>query len=126
VYAEDEANHTVVVFAGLASVNPYNTWTFDGHDWTQQNPATQPSQRFETAAAYDGTTGRVVTFGGASPNGDQHDTWAWDGSNWQQLTERPHPSARASQAMAWDPASGHIVLFGGDSKDGILGDTWIL
>ena len=32
----------VVMFGGLADVNPNNTWTYDGTTWTMQSPAVQP------------------------------------------------------------------------------------
>ena len=40
--ATNTSTGQVVMFGGLASVNPNNTWTYDGTTWTEQSPAVQP------------------------------------------------------------------------------------
>jgi len=43
--SNDPAHGNVVLFGGLASVNPWNTWTWDGNNWTELSLALQPPNR---------------------------------------------------------------------------------
>ena len=87
--AYDTDRRTVVVFGGLLAGNTAlnQTWTWDGTSWTQKQPATIPTARFNHAMAYDAATHSVVLTGGAviSPSGSitgLTDTWTWDGTTW--------------------------------------------
>jgi len=105
-------------------VNTNNTWTWNGTDWTQQNPAHQPPDRYGAAAAYDPAIGRVMVFGGGAGGGYINDTWSWTGTDWKQLNPSGSPSAREGARMAFMKGSGRVVLFGGEDANGPLGDTW--
>jgi hypothetical protein len=124
--ALDLANHTVVLFGGLADIFPINTWTFDGTNWTHQFPATQPTWRFYSGAAYEPHLQAVVVFGGAYGGTDLNDTWEWTGTNWVQLYPQPSPTPRESFGMAYDEALGSVVIFGGKHGHTLYGDTWTL
>jgi len=125
VVALDRQHHYAVLYGGLGSVNPTNTWTFDGNDWTLQSPATQPPLRYYSTAAYEPHIGNVVLFGGGSGGSDINDTWRWTGTTWQQLNPVHSPAARESFAMAYDDAIGSIVLFGGENPAvSQFNDTW--
>jgi hypothetical protein len=127
--AADTARGRVVLFGG-GYLTPPGTWTYytdtwewDGANWIQPLPATNPSGRTWTQMAYDAGRGRVVLFGGADGQNGQSalgDTWEWDGTNWLRRSPTRSPSARHGHAMAYDPARGVVVLFGG----GQLSDTW--
>jgi hypothetical protein len=104
VIGTDFANHSTVLFGGLADVNPINTWTWTGATWAQRNPAQQPSWRFYTGAAYDEAQRGVVTFGGQSGGTVLNDTWEWNGTTWSPLRPRQSPPARASLGIVWDAA----------------------
>jgi Galactose oxidase, central domain len=91
----DAARHRVVLFGGLGDVNPYNTWTFDGNDWTLRHPAHQPPLSWGTATAYDPTLREVVAFGGGSSGGQLGDTWVWTGTDWATLAVARPPRGRA-------------------------------
>ncbi|MBK7642045.1 MAG: hypothetical protein IPJ19_03185 [Planctomycetes bacterium] len=123
VVALDRAAHEVVLFGGLASVNPWNTWTFDGSDWTLRSPAQQPPNRYNSRGAFDGALGHVVLFGGGAGGAAISDSWQWTGSNWEELQPVHSPTPRESFAMEWFPPTGSIVLFGGENGGGQLGDT---
>lgn len=119
----------------------YQTWRFDGIDWTPTGDAatTSPSGApflplgngmnvYSPSAAFDEATDRWVLFGGWQ-SGNLSDTWTGGDGNftWRPLTNSP--IARSGAAMVWDPDSQRIVLFGGlvgqygqDAKD--LRDTW--
>jgi hypothetical protein len=115
----------MVLFSGLSSINSFGTWTWDGVDWMQANPATQPSARFYSAAAYDPLTAGVLLFGGNDGSGGQDDTWNWNGTNWTQLRTTRTPAPRDSQGMAYDEIIKRVVLFGGIGRSMIYGDTWV-
>jgi hypothetical protein len=122
----DLANGTVVMFSGIADLNAYDTWTWDGVTWTRQSPAHQPPSRFYSSSAYEPTLQGVVIFGGGSPFGDLQDTWEWNGSDWIQLAAGMAPAKRESQAMAYVPSIRRIVLFGGQVGGAVVDDTWAL
>jgi len=54
----------VVLFGGLADVNPNNTWTYNGTTWTLQSPITQPLLVYAASAAFDPNINAVILFGG--------------------------------------------------------------
>ena len=60
--------------SGSASFN--DTWTFDGHTWTQQHPTTSPTLSAQAAAlmVYDDAHNRLVLY---SAEGAQDETWTY-------------------------------------------------
>jgi len=122
--ALDPVRHKVVLFGGLADVNPWNTWTWDGAQWSQQFPSQQPANRYDAWAAFEPHLGQVVLFGGASGGAALNDTWAWDGGNWHELLPAHAPPKRESFAMAFVPALDRIVVAGGEDGNLVLNDTW--
>src|SRR6266513_3056176 len=118
----------VVMFGGLADVNPNNTWTYDGTNWTLQSPALQPLLVYGPSAAFDPGLQGVVMFGGASGGEEQNTTWLWDqaGVTWIQLSTQHSPPAREGAGMAYDVALGRVILFGGQNNSGNFNDTWEL
>jgi len=56
----------VVMFGGLADVNPVNTWTYDGTAWTMQSVSNQPPWVYAGSAAFDLNLKKVILFGGGS------------------------------------------------------------
>src|SRR5262249_60122344 len=100
--AFDLARGNLVVFGGFLWLrfNPATneTWTWDGANWTLRS-VPGPSARGGAAMAFDGTSGNVLLFGGASflsnTPGLLGDTWLWDGQQWTSL---PVSGPSASQA----------------------------
>jgi len=123
VVGNDPLHHNVVIFGGLADVNPVNTWTWDGNNWTEQSPSNQPPWSFYTPAAYDPRLGEVVMFGGSS---GLNQTWAWNGSDWTLLSPVYSPIAEDSQGMAYDWTSRQMIMFGGENGNTLLDSTWEL
>ena len=123
VVANDFAHHTVVIYGGLADVNPINTWTWDGTNWTQQSPTTQPDSLYYAAAAYDPILAEVILFGGSS---GRNTTWAWTGTDWVTVPTRHSPSARESLGMAYDNESKQLLIFGGEAPGVLLDGTYKL
>jgi Galactose oxidase, central domain len=126
IAALDNARNNVVLYGGLADLNPLNTWTWDGTNWTEVFPATQPNFVYDSAAVFEPHLNAVVAFGGASGGVDLNRTWEWTGSNWVQLAPQNLPPAREGHGMVYDPVVGHIVVFGGEAGNTIYRDTWEL
>jgi hypothetical protein len=119
----------VVMFGGLASVNPINTWTYDGTTWTLQSPRSQLPWVYGAGAAYHPLLSSVVVFGGANGGVTQDTTWKWYESiaDWRQFFSAQRPPAREGHGMTYDPALRHVIIFGGqDDNEAPLNDTWEL
>ena len=116
----------VVMFGGLADVNPNNTWTYDGTTWTLQSPAVQPPLVRAASTAFDLGLQGVVLFGGIGGNVEQNTTWLWDqfGATWMQLSPAHSPPGREGAGMAYDAVLNRVILFGGQSTNVYLNDTW--
>ena len=126
--ATNTSTGQVVMFGGLADVNPNNTWTYDGTTWTQQSPAVQPPLVYGASAAFDPRQQGVVLFGGGSGGEDQNTTWLWDqvGVTWTHLPTGQSPPAREGAGMAYDANLDRVILFGGQDNNGVFNDTWAL
>ncbi|HEY2466539.1 MAG TPA: MBG domain-containing protein [Terracidiphilus sp.] len=128
--AYDPVHGQVVMFGGATptpnSTRINETWLWDGTNWTQANPATNPPARNGAVMAYDAAHSRVVLFGGVSAGGSiLGDTWLWDGTNWTQANPATSPIARELPGMDYDAALGEVILFGGqDTFSNYDNDTW--
>ena len=126
VAAYDPIRQNAIVFAGLASLNPYNTWTWDGTAWTRQLPSSQPPYRYFSGAAFDPRFDSVICFGGGSNGSDMSDTWAWNGTDWLQMATEGLIAPRESFGITYDEVRGRTMVFGGLVGGKLLRDTWIL
>src|SRR5260221_7407689 len=127
--AYDSTHHNVVLFGGIHSHSdtPNDTWIWQGHRWTQQQPAANPVGRQGAVLVDDPEMHAVVLFGGVTFTGTfLNDTWAWTGLNWVQLFPAHAPSVRYGAAAAFDPVRHVVLLFGGTSCicAGGMDDTW--
>jgi hypothetical protein len=121
--ANDAPRGQVVLFGGYASSlgqDVADTWTWDGHTWSEQHPVDAPSARCCMTVAYDPATRQVVLFGGIDDQGvTQSDTWTWDGANWTHQDPGTSPDVDYGISMAFDRATRRLVLF-----EGHTGETW--
>jgi len=132
--AYDQTSKQIVLFGGEAGYSFYgDTWTYDGVDWTQQQPTTIPPARCDNALVFNPDLGKVVMFGGlAGPCEDcgearLNDTWLWDGSSWTQEQIPLNPSARSGTAFDYDQTVNGMLLFGGWVTDADFTSTnWFL
>jgi len=110
--AYDGARRSVVLFGGATVDNNFlsDTWTWNGHRWTQLHPAHAPSARGYSEMAYDPVHRQVVLFGGLGLN----DTWLWDGSDWTQATPTFIPNQAIEEGMTFFAATGTVVMYSGD------------
>jgi hypothetical protein len=117
--AYDPAAGEVVLFGGRCNNQTSgvcgDTWTWDGSDWTEQNPADSPSARWASQMAFDPASQAVLLFGGTGSLGSR-ETWEWNGQDWTQLSLAESPPARYGGAMAFD-SNGSALLFGGYVQD---------
>jgi hypothetical protein len=124
--AYDSGTGQLVLFGGNDGNYLNDTWTWNGTNWTQLNPATSPggpgAGRFDASMAYDSGTGQLTLFGGNDGN-YLSDIWTWNGSTWTTQSATTSPSARFGASMAYDPGTGQLVLFGGNDGN-YLNDTW--
>ena len=132
--AYDPADRSLVLFGGYSlRPKPFRTdsatWVWNGRDWVRKSPLTSPPGRSLAAMAWDGSSHRLVLFGGGnvfSGNSMFSDTWAFTGSDWVELQPSRSPSPRFSPALVYDPEQHELVLFGGyvvpSGND--FADTW--
>jgi Galactose oxidase, central domain len=125
VVGTDPVAKQTVVSGGIGDIGSNNTWTFDGHVWTLQSPATQPNGLTFSATVYDPRFNGVVTFGGYN-GAIVNDTWLWSANDWTQLSPEQAPPPRERMGMAFDELRQRTVVFGGVSNNGLLNDTWVL
>jgi hypothetical protein len=78
--AANSSSGQVVLFSGLADVNPVNTWTYDGTTWTLKSTQTQPLWVYAGSAAFDPNINAVILFGGWKwwRRPEQHMGMVWD------------------------------------------------
>ena len=131
--AYDAVTEHVMFFGGWTNGVPYNdTWTYNGVDWVQQQPATVPQARADNGLAFDPILKRVVRYGGLAGacedcgQGRLNDTWLWNGQNWAQVqtAASPHPSSGVS--FVFDGSTNTMLLFGGWVSDyQFTNATWL-
>jgi len=126
----DTARGEVVMYGGYgpAGNNPQrtDTWVWDGTNWTQRLPATNPGFCPFPAMAYDELRTVTVLFCGyGSGTNAPGETWTWNGVDWTLHPTTTRPSGRQHYFMAYDGGRDLIVLFGGRlNTGGIASDTW--
>jgi hypothetical protein len=115
----DQARRQIVMFGGwnFPSGQILNdTWVWDGSNWTEKFPATNPSVRAWAAMTYDTPRQQTILFGGTPVDVTLpllNDTWVWDGANWTQKFPATVPAPRSDAAMIFDRMRSQAVLFGG-------------
>ncbi|HZN40549.1 MAG TPA: hypothetical protein VFD82_17220 [Planctomycetota bacterium] len=123
--ATDTARNAVVLFGGVAfnfalpqiMVSLNDTWEWNGSNWIQRFPSTNPPPRSGHALAYDAGRGVTVMFGGfditAATSTYFADTWEWDGVNWTLRVPTTPMSPLTNHSMAYDAARGVVVMADG-------------
>jgi N-acetylneuraminic acid mutarotase len=130
----DPESGKVILFGGRNERADFNdTWAYDPatSTWSALDPTGEvPSARDSQAMVYDGSSGRVILFGGWDEERgvDLNDTWAYDPATntWTELSPAGDlPAARDGHSLVFDPEGGQVTLFGGsDSRGQSLNDTW--
>jgi hypothetical protein len=122
--AYDPLMRRVVMYGGLGR---NDTWEYDGATWTQQHPATSPSQ--PGVMAYDPAIGKIVLFtaaqegatttttGGGATGGGGPETWTFDGTTWKKASPAASPRGYGGYNMTYDATLGKILLFESSSDE---------
>jgi hypothetical protein len=81
--AYDAAQNQTVLFGGLSYEleEVYDdTWTWDGTNWTQQNPAVHPGYQYDSHMAYDVANKDMVFLESCcnATGGNLDSTWLWE------------------------------------------------
>jgi hypothetical protein len=100
------------------SVRLADTWTWDGHTWTQVQPASSPPSLYGAVLVPDPQNHGLVLLSGsgsADPSGAllQEGSWTWDGQTWKRTAD--NPLQMPFPAAAPDPVHHQILLSGLDS-----------
>lgn len=119
--AYDSTRHRIVLFGGISEwigssfYYEQDTWEWDGQDWIQMHPKTNPSPRAGQMMAYDQKHGVVVLFGGEEKSGTFmfSDTWIWDGKDWTLMSPTIYPTGRRGGQLFYDPETEKVILTGG-------------
>jgi hypothetical protein len=123
-----------VVISANVGVPTAETWTWDGTNWTQQQPAHSPAAITGHSMVFDASLGGVALFNGgqAAPGPDtlnpkgffNNELWIWNGIDWIQVATATVPGPRGFESLAFDAARRALVLYGGNGAHGVQGDTW--
>ena len=106
----------------------FETWSWNGTDWTQIATTHNPGTRAAFWLSTDGTSSNLYLFGGIDDCGTlvyYADTWVFNGTDWTQLTPTHSPSARRNTQYAYLAAPGVHYLQGGDNGSRVFSDSWI-
>jgi hypothetical protein len=130
----------MVLFGGIASPTTSeqsldDTWTWNGSNWTEQQPANVPPPRAYSIMAYDPTSSSVILFGGCNAcygSTTYNDTWSWSGSTWTLLRTGHVPFERTNAAVVGGTEVTPLLMFGGRRTAGkvypsgtdLLNDLW--
>ena len=124
--AEDPVSHTLVLVGGAFTPNNHSveTWTWDGHTWTQQSSLPTSNENPYGLAPLS-SLGQLVllTWPQSAAVATMH-TWTWTGSGW--LLRHPGtnlPVGGAAPVLAADPAHHRVIaLFSATPDAGT--ETW--
>jgi len=140
----DSVTGGLFVFAGAHSgtllFNDYwkasNVTASSNLTWTQLLPkGTKPSSRFGHTGLYDGTSNRLMVFGGGTSSACFNDYHVLQNANTQGgtmtwVTVTPTgtlPGVRMRQASVYDSTTNSLIIFGGfNCKSTYYNDVWIL
>lgn len=104
-FAFDATRNVAVWYGGYYGDD--QTWTWDGAQWTLQNPATHPPASSIGPGypmAFDLARQVCVLV-------REDETWEWDGTTWTQVSTSVLPGAPYSSVMAYDSNRQKMVLF---------------
>ncbi len=127
--AFDRARGVTVLFGGVASGHPTDTWTWNGSNWTQHQPTSFPPPRRYSTLAYHPGRGTVFLHGGLPFGlGVLGDTWEWDGVSWSPVVMTGPNSGWPT--LAYDDARNVMALYlnppsGPASVWEFQGGTWV-
>jgi hypothetical protein len=94
--------------------------------WVTATVTTKPEKLWSPKAVYQGTTGKVLLYGGTDPSqAAVAEMWSYDGTSWTKLCDPCPPGPRVGHGMVWDEKRDVVVLFGGKGP-ALKNDIWEL
>lgn len=81
-------------------------WVWDGSNWLQLHPETNPGESHDLLMAYDRILDEAVLLK------DGQETWIWDGKEWELKTSGLIAEKLTGAAMTWHGGLQKIVLYG--------------
>ncbi len=133
--AYDGVSGKLLLFSGVrGDVTPQScpgwifndSWSWDGHGWTELHPPTSPPGRSFGNMTFDESRRKTILFGGGAANSDagKQDTWSWDGISWTLLHPSSSPGHLEQASIAYDAARQSVVLFGPGAAP-VTAQTWV-
>jgi hypothetical protein len=140
--ADDPADGYVVLYGGWGGTSNSSTtilsdtWDFSHGVWAALSPSTSPPPLRGAMMAYDGATGSLILFGGATwgftgPFSPLSQTWSFSGGAWTNLTlsASNSPPARFLGGLT-NLSAGTLVMSDGCVAQGCaqydtMSDTWL-
>lgn len=118
--AYDYADGNVLLYGGLVIGGSglrtlADSWSWNGAEWSELDPATSPPPLSAALLGYDPVTKELVLTGGDQANRsnglvEADATWSWDGSSWSAQPAGGLPASELPDAMATDQATGQLIL----------------
>jgi hypothetical protein len=118
--AYDYADGNVLLYGGLVIGGSGlrtldDTWSWNGAEWSELDPATSPPPLSAALLGYDPVTKELVLTGGDQSNRNNglveaDATWTWDGSSWSAQPSGGLPASELPDAMATDQVTGQLIL----------------
>lgn len=116
----DQKRNRVVMWGGssrqssaVGAVSHFETWEWDGSNWTQITTANTPTANTFMGLVYDPRRERVVCYGGIVSGSGIGEVWEYDGNDWTQRTLVGTPLVVGHTDGYFDAALGRVVNFGG-------------
>ena len=101
-----------------------DTWSWDGHAWTEQHPTQSPPAGGDVRMFSVGSRG-VLLYGGV--NWSTHElsasTWLWNGHDWTSVRTERHPPTGFG-AAAVDRDGSILYQAGGSPAEPTVNETW--
>jgi hypothetical protein len=133
----DEKHAVTLLFGGgfadpsgnMVTLN--DMWIWDGKNWTQITPMSQPSARMKATIYYDPEQEKVYLYGGYSydltkqENIFYNDAWVWDGNTWAVVT-LVNPKYVFSGNMLYDRKQQIALMVDNDGIWSSLNQEWYL
>jgi hypothetical protein len=121
--ATDEARGGVVLYGAVGNTAHFETWNWDGTNWSRRSTATGPQGTGK--ASYDPLTRSVLDVIGALEGFNSGDTWSWDGFSWRKIVSGTVGLFTKGSPMAFDRVTGRLLLFYGPTcGQPCFSETW--